>query len=270
MATGRWASLSADRRQLYVATGTVHGNYPRALTVVPVSGHGPARPLPLPVGWHLSNYPDAVVAGGLVVESYPGLGIWTERTGRARVLSRRTSVVIGSWTPRGADHSLLAWEPGGCRVWHCPLEITNTRTMRTLTVRSLLRYGFMISQSGAAFSPDGSTLAAFASVTDPPGAGPESELTIINTSSGAVHLVRSVRLLTTEDAAWVTWLAGGEQLLAGAINANYAVNAATLAARPFYFFGPAEVGSPDISFSAIALPATALSTRIRSEIGLGS
>jgi len=143
--------------------------------------------------------------------------------------------------------------------------------MGTLTVRSPLRYGFMISQSGAAFSPDGSTLAAFAGVTDPvSGAGPESELTLINTRTGAVQLVRGVRLLATEDAAWVTWLAGGEQLLAGAIRANHAVNAATLAARPFYFFGPAEVGSPDISFSAIALPAIALSTRIRSEIGLGS
>ena len=98
VATGEWASLSADRRQLYVATGTVHGNYPRALTVVPLSGHGPARPLTLPAGWHLTNYPDAAVAGGLV-ESYPGLGIWTERTGRVRVLSRRASVVMSSWTP---------------------------------------------------------------------------------------------------------------------------------------------------------------------------
>ena len=75
-------------------------------------------------------------------------------------------------------------------------------------------------------------LAAFASVTDPvSGAGPETELTIINTRNGAVQLVGSIRLLTTEDAAWVTWLAGGEQLLAGAISANYAVNAVTLAAR---------------------------------------
>jgi hypothetical protein len=64
-----------------------------------------------------------------------------------------------------------------------------------------------------------------------PGAGPESELTIINIRNGAVQLAGSVRLLTTEDAAWVTWLAGGEQLLAGAISASYAVNAATLAAR---------------------------------------
>jgi hypothetical protein len=271
VATGEWASLSADRRQLYVATGTVHGNYPRALTVVPVSGHGPARPLTLPVGWHLGNYPDAVVAGGLVVESCPGLGIWAERSGRVRVLSRKASVVIGSWTPPGADHSLLAWEPGGCRLWHCPLEITNTATMGTLTVRSPLRYGFIISQSGAAFSPDGTKLAAFASATDPlSGAGPESELALIDTRTGAVQLVRGVRLLTTEDAAWVAWLPGGEQLLAGAINANYAVNASTLAVRPFYFFGPAEVGGPDISFSAIALPASALSTRMRSEIGLGS
>ena len=270
VAAGTWASLSADRRQLYVATGTVHGSYPRALTVVPVSGHGPARPLTLPAGWHLDNYPDTAVAGGLVVESYPGLAIWTERTGRVRVLSRTAFAVIGSWTPRGAGHSLLAWEPGGCAVWHCPLKITNTGTMRTLTVRSPLRYGFMIS-GGAAFSPDGTTLAAFASATDPlSGAGPESELTLINTRTGAVQLIRSVRLLTTEDAAWVTWLPGGEQLLAGAIHASYAVNAVTLAARPFYFFGPAEVGSTDISFSAIALPASALSTRIRSEIGLGS
>lgn len=272
VATGEWASLSADHRQLYVATGTNHTNNPRTLMVVPISGHGPARPLTLPAGWHLSNYPDIAVAGGLVVESSPGLGIWTERTGRVRVLSRKSvPAVVSSWTPRGADHSLLAWEPGGCAVWHCPLEITNTSTMRTLTVRSPLRYGFMISQSGAAFSPDGTTLAAFANATNPlSGAGPESELTLINTRTGAVRLIRSVRLLTTEDAAWVTWLPGGEQLLAGAISANYAVNAVTLTTRPFYFFGPAEVGSPDISFSAIALPASALSTRLRSEIGLSS
>ena len=270
VASGEWASLSADHRQLYVAVGTIHGNYPRALTVVPVSGHGPARPLTLPAGWHLGNYPDPAIAGGLVVESYPGLGVWTEQTGRVRVLSRTASATMSSWTPRGAGYSLLAWEPGGCGVWRCPLEITNTGTMHTLTVRSPLRYGFMISQSGSAFSPDGTELAAFASVTDPlSGAGPESELTLINTRTGAVHLVRSVRLLTTEDAAWVAWLAGGEQLLAGAINASYAVNAVTLAARPFYFFGPAEAGSPDISFSAIALPASALTARIRSEIGLG-
>src|SRR5262249_57977936 len=48
VAARTWASLSADRRQLYVATRTVHGSYPRALTLVPVSGHGPARPLTLP------------------------------------------------------------------------------------------------------------------------------------------------------------------------------------------------------------------------------
>lgn len=270
VATGEWASLSADGRQLYVATGAIHGSYPRALTVVPVSGHGPARLLTLPAGWHLGIYPDAALAGGLVVESHHGLGIWTERTGRVRVLSRTTAVVMSSYTPRGADYSLLAWEPGGCGVWHCPLEITNTGTMHTLTVHSPLRYGFMISQSGAAFSPDGTKLAAFASVTDPlSGAGPESGLTLINTRTGAVQPVRSVRLLTTEDAAWVAWLAGGQQLLAGAINASYAVNAVTLATRPFYFFAPAQAGSPDISFSAIALPASALSARLRSEIGLG-
>jgi hypothetical protein len=102
------------------------------------------------------------------------------------------------------------------------------------------------------------------------GAGPESELTLIDTRTGAVQLIRSVRVLTTEDAAWVTWLPGGEQLLTGAISANYAVNAITLATRPFYFFGPAKVGSSDISFSAIALPASALSTRTRRAIGLGS
>lgn len=271
VATGDWASLSADRRQLYVATGNVHGNYPRALTVIPVSGHRPARPLTLPAGWHLSNYPNTAVAGGLVVQSYPGLGIWTARTGRVRALARNASVVIGSWTPRGAGHSLLAWEPGGCAIWRCPLKITNTSTMRTLTVRSPLRYGFIISQQGAAFSPDGTTLAAFASATDPlSGAGPESELTLINTTTGAVQLIPSARLLTTEDAAWVTWLPGGDQLLAGAINANYAVNATTGATRPFYFFGPAKVGSRDISFSAITLPARALSTPIRNRIGLGS
>jgi hypothetical protein len=52
-------------------------------------------------------------------------------------------------------------------------------------------------------------LAVLASVTDPvSGAWPESALTSINTRNGAVQLVGSVRLLTAEDAAWVTWLTG--------------------------------------------------------------
>ena len=83
--------------------------------------------------------------------------------------------------------------------------------------------------------PSADLAVAFARATDPlSGAGPESELTLINTRTGAVRLIGSVRLLTTEDAAWVTWLPGGEQLLAGAINATYAVNAITSATRPFY------------------------------------
>jgi hypothetical protein len=52
--------------------------------------------------------------------------------------------IIDAYTPPGARYSLLAWTPAGC-TQHCPVGITNTATLASLTVRSPGRHGFTYS-----------------------------------------------------------------------------------------------------------------------------
>jgi hypothetical protein len=186
-----------------------------ACAVVPMSGHGASRDYTLPPGWQLGNYPDVAVAGGLLVDSRAHLGIWYQRTGRVRALpGLGLQEPIGSYTPRGAGYSLLAWWPGNCRSVNCPIGITNTASLATVPVRSPFRRGFLPSESGMAFSPDGTKVAVFVNR-----ANGQAEPALVNTKTGTLRVDGRVRLDITELAAWVTWL-GGKRLLVGAINQN--------------------------------------------------
>jgi hypothetical protein len=164
---------------------------------------------------------------------------------------------MAAYTPRHAHHSLLAWSSGPCRNGNCLLKITNTSTLATVAVRSPLGHGF--TDPGAAFSPDGRQLAAFARTASLASANccQPSELAIVSTRTGTLRLVTAARLRTTEDAGWARWLPGGKRLLAGALSVSYAVDAKTLAARPFFFFpGRADhdiMDTPDINFSAVVI-----------------
>ena len=156
----------------------------------------------------------------------------------------------------GARYSLLAWTSGGV------LGITNTSTLASLTVRSPNRYGFTYGGpfSSGAFSPNGKRLAVFLNTTNPqdPYNAPHSVLAIVNTRTGAPRLVPAARLVTTEDVGWARWLPGGNRLIAGAEGGSYAVDAVTLATRPFSFGSPGDDinSSGDINFSATILPAS--------------
>ena len=161
--------------------------------------------------------------------------------------------VIDAYTPPGAGYSLLAWTPGGC-ARACPVGITNTSTLASLTVPSPNRYGFTYGGlfTSGAFSPDGTRLAVFLNTTNPhdPDNEPIFELAIVNTRTGALQLVPAARLGTYEDVGWARWLPGSNQLIVGAEVGSYAVDAAALSVRAFSF-GPAD----DINFSATVLPA---------------
>jgi hypothetical protein len=249
---------SADRRELYVVQSDT------SLLELPVGGNGAARRLTVPSGWHVDP-PDQAVAGGVVVVSRPGgpvarswnLAVWNPGLGGVRIIGRGGAVVMGAYTPPGGGYSLLAWQPAGCLSGDCPIEITDTATMATVTVRSPLRHGFTTFR--AAFSPDGSRLAVFARTVglDPLQAN-GSELALADTRTGAVRLVAGAGLDTPEDAGWVIWLPGGTRLLAGALNYSYAVDAVTYAARPFFFFpgNPDHdiMDTPDVNFSVTLLP----------------
>jgi hypothetical protein len=252
---GNSVFTSADGRHLYIVqTGT-------RLIELPADGIGAPRQLTLPAAWHASGLlGNWSVAGGIVVYSSdadPGrhpvaLAVWNPATGSVKVIGRDLDV-IDVYTPPGAGYSLLAWTPADCPQ-HCPVGIINTSTLASLTVPSPNRYGFTYGGlfTSGAFSPDGTRLAVFLNTTDPhdPYHEPLSELAIVNTRTGALQLVGAARLGTSEDVGWARWLPGGHQLIVGAEEGSYAVDAETLAVREFSF-GPAN----DINFSATVLPA---------------
>jgi hypothetical protein len=253
LARGNSVFTSADGRHLYIAqTGT-------SLVELPADAIGAPRHLALPVGWHLSGLlGNWSVAGGIVVSSSDAdpsrapvtLAVWNPATGSVRIVGRDLDI-IDAYTAPGARYSLLAWTPAGCRL-PCPVEITNTSTLASLTVRSPNRYGFTYGGlfTSGAFSPDGTRLAVFLNTTNPqdPSHGPVSELAIINTRTGTLRLVRAARFGTYEDAGWARWLPGGHRLIAGAEAGSYAVDADTLSVRALSF-APGD----DINFSATLL-----------------
>jgi hypothetical protein len=257
LARGDSVFASANRRHIYIVqTATT-------LVELPAAGIGQPRRLTLPAGWHMSgDLGNWAVANGIVVYSGPPgqrrhpttLAIWTPETGHVKIIGRDLDVT-DTYTPRDASYSLLAWTSHGV------LGITNTSTLASLTVRSPRRYGFTYGGlfSSGAFSPDGMRLAVFVNTTNPqdPYATPYSVLGIVNTRTGALRLVPATHLVTTEDVGWARWLPAGNRLIAGAEAGSYAVNAVTLAARPFSFSGsPGQdiEHSGDINFSATVLP----------------
>ncbi len=251
---GNSVFTSADGRHLFIVqTGT-------RLIELPADGTGAPRQLVLPAGWYMSGLlGNWSVAGGIVVYSSDAdpsrhpvtLAVWSPATRSVKIVGRDLDV-IDVYTPPGAGYSLLAWTPAGC-ARACPVGITNTSTLASLTVPSPNRYGFTYGGlfTSGAFSPDGTRLAVFLNTTNPqdPYHEPLSELAIVNTRTGALQLVGAARLGTYEDVGWARWLPGGHWLIVGAEVGSYAVDTATLSVRAFSF-GPVN----DINFSATALP----------------
>jgi hypothetical protein len=259
VARGAAVFASASGQRLYIPQSG------SSLLVLPASGRGIARQLMVPAGWFIAP-PDLAVAGGVVVESQPGgasrapggLAVWNPATGTLKIIATTGAVVLDAMTAPGARSSLLAWQPEACLLRNCPIEITDTSSLSTVTVRSPLHHGF--TTSGAAFSPDGTRLAVFARTAPVSSANPGiSVLALASTSTGRVRTVPGVRLDTPEDAGWALWLPGGNRLLAGALQGSLAVDTTTYAARPFFFFPALSdhdiMNTPDVNFSAALLPA---------------
>jgi len=271
LATGKIASrgfgmsvfASPDGRQVFIAqTG-------ESLLEFPAAG-GPSRTLNLPAGWFVAGLNDdftspAAVAGGVLVQAGDSastarptrLAVWNPDSGRLTLISSGVSAsggLLGTVTPPGANYSLVAWWRGSCYPSSCTIEITNTGTRSTRTLRSPLGHGFA---NGVAFSPDGAELAAFAnnfglSTTPAP-----AELAIISTRTGDARLVQRVSLLMGQDIAWARWLPGGKILLVGASTFSGVVNSETLSARPYYFFAhgrdPYIEDSQDVNYSTVVI-----------------
>jgi len=250
-----WAVFaSAGGRNLYIAQSDTR------LLVLPDGGSGPARRLVTPPGWRVVPLPHAV-AGGIMVSTgkrRPAIGLW--RPGVHKIWVVGHGYVASTWTQPSDRAGLIAWwGPDACRPKSCPIEITNTVTRRTLTVRPPHGFGFIGQGGDAAFSPDGRTLAGFVNALrgHPYGFAPA----LVDTATGSVRLVRRALMSNGEMAGWLLWLPGSGHLIAGpAANTSfpgYAIDARTAAARPFTFFVTYHYPeSPvyDITYGAVLLP----------------
>jgi hypothetical protein len=244
---------SADGRQVFFAPTDTR------IVELPARGFGARHQFTLPRGWYLPYGGSTGVGNGILVESggqttraHTITAVWDPQTGALTAIGRDIGVMAAS-TPPGAHYSLLAWLPVRCSAGqNCPLRITNTATLATKTVRSPLHHGFAI---GGAFSPGGKQLAVFVN-GNPLGTG-TVQLAMADTGTGAMRLAGTVRLGIGEDRAWALWLPDGRHLLTGGAVSSYAVNAATLSARPLYFIHGRDhyiEASQDINYSAVILP----------------
>jgi hypothetical protein len=244
---------SADGRHVFFAPTDTR------IVELPARASGARHEFTLPRGWHLPYGGSTGMAGGILVESrgqaarpHNVMAVWDPQTGALKAIGKDLGV-MATYTPPGARYSLLAWLPGRCSAGqNCPLQITNTATLSTKTVRSPLHHGFAI---GAAFSPGGKQLAVFVN-RNFLGTG-AVQLAMVDARTGAMRLAGAVRLGIGEDRAWALWLPDGRHLLTGGAVSSYAVNAATLSARPLYFIHGRDhyiEASQDINYSAVILP----------------
>jgi len=244
---------AADGRHVFFA--------PTDMRVVelPAHGSGARHEFTLPPGWYLPYGGSTGVAGGILVESggqttraHTVMAVWDPKTGALKAIGTDMEVMAASTPPR-ARYSLLAWLPARCSAGqNCPLRITDTATLSTQTMRSPLHHGFAI---GAAFSPDGKQMAVFVNGNSL-GTG-AVQLAMADTGTGAMRLAGTVRLGIGEDRAWALWLPDGGHLLTGGAVSSYAVNAATLSARPLYFIHGRDhyiEVSQDINYTAVLIP----------------
>jgi hypothetical protein len=270
LATGKIADLgfgmavfaSADGRHVFIAqTG-------ESLLEFPAAG-GQSRSLNLPAGWFVAGLSDditspAAVAGGILVQASDSasssrptkLAVWNPDSGRLTLISNGVSAnggLLGTVTPPGANYSLVAWWRGSCYPSSCTIEITNTATRFTTTLRSPLGHGFAY---GVAFSPDGDELAAFANTFSLSTTPAPAELAIISTRTGAARLVPRVSLVMGQDIAWARWLPGGTMLLVGGSTFSGVVNSETLSVRPYYFVPGHDhyiEDSQDVNYSVVVI-----------------
>jgi hypothetical protein len=283
---------AADGRHVFIAVTDT------SLLEVPVTGSGTPHPRRLPPGWFMPLGEGIAIGDGILVQSVyplsggPGpnsftfwahhphtFGVWDLRSGRVRPIVKGYDL-IDAIGPAGAPGGMLAWLPVSCSLGqNCRMRITSTQTLSTRAVRSPLGQGF----GGGAFSPDGRWLAVFVNQIPPLVPRPQdlgrprhlvkaphvyvsvepfmSQLALIDTRTGILHLVPRSTMQAISIGGWARWLPDGRHLIVGGDRASYLVDSSAMTARPLFFLPGRNHGhdrfiqdTGDLNFSAVVVP----------------
>src|SRR4051812_14858617 len=170
-----------DGSGVWVASGSVGST---AVRRIGAKTNDVGRPIPIPVGFDVTDPPSAVVGGILLVSAdYPRtLLIWDPDTKATRELATNVGMLGAVHTAPGAHSSQVMY-----RDAHEHLNILDTATGSTIPIT--VDGDVPRSIGGGAFSPDGKTVAAFINVSSSdvggvPG-GRIAQLMLVDATTGA-------------------------------------------------------------------------------------
>jgi hypothetical protein len=206
-ATGRSAVYIADN---YEVGGSV------ALELIGTHGKRLGGPWRVPPGYRLAE-PARAVSDGVLVErddnaSRRWLEIWKPYTGQLEPIGSFWQL-IDTYTARNANDSLIARLD--CDDLPCALLLYDTASQTTTRIDGpTTANGFF---GGGAFSPDGTTLAAFAATSRPANVDPAVKLSIIDVEAGRVNLVENSGVAVGEPYGYAAWSLSGDWLIFGGL-----------------------------------------------------
>jgi hypothetical protein len=171
-------------------------------------------------GTAVSRLPPGVTAvarldDGLLVASAPDASTGDSRLS---VIEPHATVVLGTATSViGTSGTIVAWQ--ACARATCALRLVDTAAPSNLKdVTETIRppHGYSGFAAGGGFSPDGSLLAAFVTVSSPSGA-PGPRLVLIRTHTGVTSIVGRP-LAFGESVGSADWSADGQWLYFGGLS----------------------------------------------------
>ena len=215
---GEFVFPAPDARSVYVMSDNF-----RTVTQWSRDGDRIGGPWSVPAGFTLTETARRAVAGGILLQSDENatghtLEVWNPTTGAVRAIGR-SYLVIDTYTPPGSTHSLIAWLPtfGPCDG-RC-VAVSDSATGATRQIAGPPgHFGFM---GGGGFSPDGSTLAAFASNVALSGvpSNPSADLAIIDLAHrDQVRVIEQSRVQIGEPHGSAAWTPDGKWLFFGGLD----------------------------------------------------
>lgn len=212
---------SADGSQLFVVDDRSQTATTTHTSLHAISGDGTVvgGPWTVPDGYELTEPPQrAVPHRGVLVqtdENAPDhtLAIWHPDTGAlTNVASVRHLIDV---YVRPDQTWIAAFVSAGCHNTGCTIALADFDHGQTTVVQSPTgESGFY---AGGAFSPDGTTLAAFAATTAGT-SNPGAELALIDVTHGTARLIDDSYVPVGEPYGFATWSPGGNWLYFGGLS----------------------------------------------------